>query len=276
LNLSFSSSEQTIITYKINSGSLLQITNINYIFTLLNGTDIINKIEDTKLNEDKYNYVHSLLLKTNQIINDNLELDPVNMQLRDAAITLNNTIDQSNILIDSIFIINSDVVFTAIITSLYNSIIHGLNGLPGNNDLNNLLRVVNSFNSPLIILNLLSNIQLYVDTNLPDSDLLPIVTGGIQEINNILETPDMLIPDSKIITKIVNNIVATINNASANNPTNSNLFIVKKMLENYGLPIKVQNVIEYYDKSESNKQNYNIFMVVLLIIFIIYIAKYKE
>jgi hypothetical protein len=273
LNITLSTPGQTVITYSIKSGSLLKITDTRYIFTLLNSNDIITNIENYKTYQSIFRYAHGLLLTTDKIMNDNLKINPKNRSLIDASVILANTISQSNMLINSSFILDSDIILTGIITSLYNSIIIGINSLPDNNELQKLLLLVNSFNSPLIVINLLTNILLYIEVNIPKSDLLFIVTDALQKINTILDTPNMLIPNSKLITDIVNNVTITINNEYNSNTTDPNIIVIKNMIKNHEISNKQQGIIEYYDNpSKKSNTNYTIIIVILLITFIIYLV----
>ena len=210
------SKTQTTISYSLQSGNI-PTNPSNYILTLLQSSDIISSINNTKLYNDiltkNNNLIAGIEILINQLYTDN----PDDVNIQQAQLIIANASSQATILLTTPFINNRNTslqIANATITMAFNAINYALLNNPTNNQLLYFYKILTQLNNPIIVTSILNNTLYHVENvvnNNQNSDNIALFVSVQDAINNAitqiavpsaLDSPTLNTPSSSYIPVI--------------------------------------------------------------------------
>jgi hypothetical protein len=233
------SQTQSTISYSIQSGTIPTSTTTNYIFTLLQTSDIINSVNNSKIYTEILTKNNNLILGIKNTIND-LNLDNSNdINIQNAQIIIANAANQSTILLTTPFINNNSTtlqIANATVTMAFNAINYALLTNPTSKDLQYFYDVLTKLTNPIIVTTILNNTLNYITSLInsdPKSANIQLYTDAQNSINaaisqitvpSALDSPSLNTPSSVYIP-LITNALNSVNIALVADPDNT--FLLK-------------------------------------------------
>ena len=237
------SQTQSTVSYSIKSGSIPK-TNSNYIFTLLESSDIILSVNNSKLYNEILTKNNNLILGIQNSIYNSYINYPEDPNIQQAQIIISNAASQATILLTTPFINNDSTtlqIANATITMAFNAINYALLGDPDSAELDYFYNILTQLSNPIIVTTLLNNTLNHITTLINEnqaSDNLPLFKKAENAINNALsqitvpsalDSPALNTPSSVYIP-LIQNAIEAVNEALVILPDNSKLLKAQSTL----------------------------------------------
>jgi len=230
------SGTQSTISYSLLSGRV-PTNSSSYIFTLLQSSDIIKSVNDSKLYNDILTKNNNLILGIQNSIQKSYINNPNDTNIQEAQTIIANAANQATILLSTSFINNNCTtlqIANATITMAFNAINYALLGDPEDGELIYFYEIVTQLTNPIIVTTLLNNANIHI-TNLVNNNLksesLPLFINAQNAINSAitqiavpsaLDSPTLNTPSSVYIPSI-KNALSAVNTALISVPDNKDL-----------------------------------------------------
>jgi hypothetical protein len=261
------SQTQSTITYSIASGNLPNKTTNNYIITLLQSSDIINSVNNTKTYNDIFTKNNNLILGIQKSINNSYTNNLIDPNIQQGKRIIENAVSQSSIILTIPFINNNITlqIANSSIIMAFNAINYAMLGDPKSGELKYFYSVLIQLTNPIIVTSLLNNALYHVKTSINNNNKstnLTLFTNAQDAINNAisiisvpsdLNTPILNTPSSIYIPSVTNALNA-INTALVAVPDDINLLKAQSILLTIE-PIssgKLEKMTDYSDSSSKS------------------------
>jgi hypothetical protein len=275
---------QSTISYSLGNGVLPNSSTNNYILTLLQSTDIINSINNTRLYKDTLIKNNNLILGIQNSIYNSSVSNPNDLNIKEAQNIIDNAANQSNILLHLPFIDNNFTstiqIANATIIMSFNAINYAILFDPNSGELQYFYSILTQLKNPIIVRSILNNALnhvINVINNNPSSSNLTLYINAKNSINNALST--IVIPSasdslslntpSPIYNSSITAAISQINIALVADPDNNDLLKAHAILLTID-PIKSgkYNVETMTEDSKSSNNNSTIIIIIVIFVFI--------
>jgi hypothetical protein len=229
---------QSSFTYSIVSGNVPKKSSITYIFTLLQSSDIISSVNNTKLYNEILTKNNNLILGIQNSIQKSYINSPQDLNIQQAQTIISNAASQATILLTTSFINSNSTslqISNSTITIAFNAINYALLGDPDDGELLYFYGIVTQLTNPIIVTTLLNNALIHIKNLIRSTDKTSenynlylnaqdSISSALTQIAvpSALDSPTLNTPSSVYIPTITNALKA-VNTALISNPDNIDL-----------------------------------------------------
>jgi len=283
---------QSIINYSLLSGTIPSGTS-NYFFTLLQSSDIINSINNTKTYINIFKRYNTLLLDIQSEINNSYKNIPTDKNIQNAQLIIANAVSQSTILVNSPFITNNNTslqISNTIITMGYNAVNYALLGDPNNNNLQSYYKTISQLGNPVILTAILNNaiyhVNNAVNNNLKSSSIHMYQNAhqSLKKALDIIYTDSALnspTPHDSSYLTLINDAISSIKSGLISSPDNSDLLkanailsLIESFVSGHPQIESLSSDMSYTPSNFNSSQYFNVTMGILSCIFFMVIIAF--
>lgn len=267
------SQSQSTISYSILSGTIPSSSTTNYIFTLLQSSDIISSVNNSKIYNDILTKNNNLILGIQLVINKSYINNPEDPSIQQAQTIIANAASQATILLTTPFINNDSTtlqIANATITMAFNAVNYALLGDSDSSELLYFYSVLTQLDNPIIITSILNNVLYHLTNEINSNKTSPnlqLYQDAYDAVNNALvqisvpsalDIPTINTPSSTYIPHITN-ALTVVNTALVAVPDNAGLLKAQSSLLSIE-PItlgeyKIEKMTDSRPDSESSMPN---------------------
>jgi hypothetical protein len=236
------SQKESTISYSILSGNMPQ-SQTNYIFSLLQTSDIILSVNNSKLYNDILTKNNNLILGIQNSIGNSYINNPEDLNIQQALIIITNAASQSTILLTTPFINTNSTtlqIANATITMAFNAINYAMLGDPTNSELQYFYSILTQLTNPIIVTTILNNTLNHINKVISENQNSPNLPAFKNAKNAVNSALDQI------------NVPSALDSPTLNTPSSVYIPIIKNALEAVNAALVVEPDLTDLLKAQSN------------------------